>query len=81
VKFGLKEMREFAAASGDPRIEAMMRRIEEHQSKKAKWCQLVASGRLLLQEVLDTEDEANHHNSGILDNEFRGRVEAWIKSV
>ena len=81
MRFGLKEMREFAAASGDSRIEAMMLRIEEHQSKKAKWCQLVASGRLLLQEVLDTEDWANGENAGTLDNEFRGRIEAWIKSV
>jgi septal ring factor EnvC (AmiA/AmiB activator) len=36
MKFGYKEMREFAESSDDPRVKSMMNRIEELKSKLAR---------------------------------------------
>lgn len=37
MKFGYKEMREFAESSDDPRVKSMMKRIEELKSKLARY--------------------------------------------
>ncbi len=39
--FGLKEMKEFAGSSGDPRVKALWKRLGESMSKNAKWCDRV----------------------------------------
>lgn len=36
--FGLKEMKEFAKSSDDPRVKALWKRLGESMSKNAKWC-------------------------------------------
>jgi hypothetical protein len=39
--FGLKEMKEFAESSDDPRVKALWKRLGESMSKNAKWCDRV----------------------------------------
>lgn len=41
MKFGYKEMREFAESSDDPRVKSMMTRIDELRSKLAKYHKLL----------------------------------------
>lgn len=42
MKFGVKELREFAENHKDERVRVLFKRLEESRRKNAAWCQKVA---------------------------------------
>lgn len=60
MKFGYKEIKEFAENHEDERVRIMYRRLHESRSKSAKWCDEV--------EKLKKENELLYDSLPIIDN-------------
>jgi hypothetical protein len=53
ARFGVPEMRLFAASSDDPKIHAMLAALERARSKNASWCDEAARARQAMDKVLE----------------------------
>jgi hypothetical protein len=75
MKFGYKEIKEFAENHEDERVQIMYRKLCETRSRTAKWCDAAVAAETRVKEL---EQELHKAGDGDTWREACGRLEAEI---